>query len=193
MVQQRPLGLHTDSLCGFEWKAKVSSFSVPPALPVVYRGRSLDVCWLIEEEIATAVHRWGYEGTGPGDQESFHVVCTSSWCIHVVSVRAIFTEWLYGSDLGSSGCSDRIHCKYTVISCMWWTVDSTGPSQACILRKHFHILLWHVIKVNRITAATDKERGKKKGVEKSKRECNKQLRQMICKHFPSPCWEPPII
>lgn len=31
-----------------------------------------------------------------------------------------FTGWLYGSDLRSSGCSDRICGKYAVIRYMWW-------------------------------------------------------------------------
>lgn len=92
-----------------------------PALTVATDG--VFGCWVIEEETPTAGHRWGCGSTGPDDQDRFNVVWAA---LHVVSVRAGFTEWLYGSDLGSSGCSDRIYCKYTVISCMWWAADCTA-------------------------------------------------------------------
>lgn len=139
-MQQRPWGFTLAHWVALSERLRSLLFSASPCFfSAAWSVCSLQAggfgCRIIEEKTPTAGHRWGCGGTGPDDQDRFNVVWAAAWCIHVVPFRAIFTEWLYGSDLGSSGCSDRIHCKYKVISCMWWTVDSAGPSWSCIFER----------------------------------------------------------
>lgn len=99
---------------GRSFLMQIDACSLQCAWTVVYR-RGL---WMPdeEEETRTAGHRWGCGSTGPHDQDSFNMVWACTWYIHVVSEGAIFTEWLYGSDLVSFWCSDRIHYIYRMHS-----------------------------------------------------------------------------
>lgn len=102
-MQQRPWGF-TLALCvASSERLRSLLFSASPHfLNAAWSDCSLQMgvfgCWIIEEETPTAGHRWDCGGTGPDDQESFHVVRAGAWYIHVVSVRAIL----------QSGCMEVI-------------------------------------------------------------------------------------